>query len=410
MAVVSSRKPRLQQRAEEGDRGAVVALALAEDPGRFLSTVQVGITLVGILAGAFAGATLAETLASRLETIGVAERFAGTVAVAVVVIGVGYLSLIVGELVPKRIALAHPETLACRVARPMRVVSRIGSPVVSVLSFSTDTVLRVIGMRPRSDGQMTEEELHLLLEQGAQEGVIEHGERAIAAAALKVGDLSVGDRMTPRPQLDWLDVSDSLETNLEKMVASSHDRFLLCRESPDDVLGIVVARDALADLVRGGEIDLPRLARPPLYLPDSLQLLPALERMKNERVVVAVVVDEFGGTSGLVTINDLIEPIIGQLPSEENDGPMVVERADGSFLIDARLSTDALKTILGVKSLPGVGEYQTLAGFVLHRLQHLPTIGERFTWESVAFEVVDLDGQRIDKMLVTRAHPPPAGT
>jgi putative hemolysin len=402
LALVSARKARLQQRAERGDSGARAAVALTEDPNRFLATVQVGITLVGILAGAFAGATVAETLADRLAELGLSETAAGTLAVAAVVAAVTYLSLILGELVPKRIALAHPEALASRAARPMRLLSTLLAPAVALLGLSTRAVLRLLGVKAAAGEAVTEEELQLLLRQSAESGAIERGEHEIASAALRLGDLRLSDRMTPRPQVAWLDVTETAEATHAVILSHPHDRFPVCEGSPDEVLGIVAARDFLVGSLKREPFDLRALVKPALFLPESLTLLTALDRFRQERASAAIVIDEFGGTAGFVTLTDFIEPVMGELPSEEQQEPLVVEREDGSLLIDGQLPTADLKRRLGVVSLPDEEEYQTLAGFVLIQLGRVPRTGERFEWDGFAFEVVDMDGHRVDEVLVSR--------
>jgi len=400
LAIVSSRKTRLQQRAGNGSRGARIALELAADPNRFLSTVQVGITLVGILAGAFAGATVAGSVGSRFESWGLSPRAADTLSVAVVVLGVTYLSLIIGELVPKRVALANPEALATRVALPMKLLSSAGAPAILVLSASTNAVLRALRVTQTSRDAVTEEELHLLLEQSAESGVIETAEREIAAAALRLGDLAVGDVMTPRPQVVWLDLADPPDHLWEQAIGRPHDYFPVCEGDPENVVGVVSAKDLLALRATEDAGDLRPAVRTATYLPESLPLLKALERFREGRTELAIVVDEFGSAAGIITLFDIIEQIVGDLP-ELDEESMVVQRADGSWLADGRLGVDDLRRLLAASELPGEGEYQTLAGFVLWQVHHVPIAGERFTWERHSFEVLDMDGRRVDRVLIT---------
>lgn len=399
LAIVSSRRTRLQQRAEAGSRGARVALELAEDPNRFLSTVQVGITLVGILAGAFAGATFAETVGGWLESAGLGARAAGTLSVVTVVLGVTYLSLIIGELVPKRVALANPEALAARVALPMKLLAAAGSPAVTVLSVSTNAVLRLLRVTATSTDAVTEEELHMLLMQSAESGVIESAEQEIAAAALRLGDFSVGDVMTPRPQVAWLNLADPLDEVWQEVVDKPHDHFPVCDGDPEDVVGVVSAKDLLAIRAKDDGTDLRPAVRPAVYLPESLPLLTALERFREDRAELAIVVDEFGGTAGIITLFDIMERIVGELPELEEEG-MVVQRADSSWLVDGRLEVSELRKLLNASELPGADEYQTLAGFILWQLGHVPAAGERLTWGQHSFEIVDMDGRRVDRVLI----------
>ncbi|MCA9829939.1 MAG: hemolysin family protein [Dehalococcoidia bacterium] len=400
LAIVSSRKTRLQQRAGNGSRGARIALELAADPNRFLSTVQVGITLVGILAGAFAGATVAGSVGSRFESWGLSPRAADTLSVAVVVLGVTYLSLIIGELVPKRVALANPEALATRVALPMKLLSTAGAPAILVLSASTNAVLRVLRVKQTSSDAVTEEELHLLLAQSAESGVIESAEQEIAAAALRLGDLAVGDVMTPRPQVVWLDLADPPGELWEQVMDRPHDHFPVCEGDPENVVGVVSAKDLLSLRTKEQGDDLRPAVRAAIYLPESLQLLTALERFREGRAELAIVVDEFGSAAGIITLFDIIERIVGDLPELDEEG-MVVQRADGSWLVDGRLGVDDLRRLLTASELPGEGEYQTLAGFVLWQMGRVPLAGERFTWERHSFEVMDMDGRRVDRVLIT---------
>lgn len=409
LALVSARKARLQQRAEAGDAGARAALELAANPNRFFSTVQVGITMVGILAGAFGGATLAEELAHRLESAGLGERAAGTAAVALVVLGITFLSLVIGELVPKRLAMLHAETIASRVARPMGALSRFGGPIVSLLGWSTDAVLWVLRARRPTDGALTEEEIRIVLQEGTDAGVIEAAEREIAAAVFQLGDRDVSDVMTPRPEVTWLDIDDPAEQLIERALSIAHEFVLVCQENADNVRGVVSVRQLLQSCYRGETLPLRDLVRPVPFVPETLSLLAALEEFKRGEAHLAVVVDEYGGTSGIVSVTDILEAIVGDLPGNALEEPDVVERPDGSLLIDGRLDVDDLRERLDVRTLPGEGRYQTLAGFVLHQLGHIPSVGERFAWDGRLFEVVDLDGNRVDRVLVSRIAAPSEG-
>ncbi len=400
LAVISARKIRLQQLAVAGDSGAAAALRLQEDPNRFLSTVQFGITLVGILAGAFGGATIAKEVTRRLEDFGAASGAAGTLGVLLVVLVITFFSLIIGELVPKRIALAHPERLARTAARPMRVLSTIGTPVVGLLSFSTDAVLRVVGLRTPSDQAVSEEELKMLLKQGADSGVIEEVEHEIAAAVFRLSDRRVGDLATARLDADWLDVSDPLAVSLAAITANPHQRYPVCDGEPDRVVGVVAVKDLFAMLANGEEVDIRRAATPALFLPDALPAFAALDRFKKERASFAIVVDEYGGTSGILTWTDLVEAILGEFPGDSAEEPEVVLRSDGSRLVDGRMLIDELRDELGAP-LPLEGDFQTLAGFILDRLGRIPAIGDSVTWGHFRFEVVDMDARRIDRVLIT---------
>jgi putative hemolysin len=405
MAIVSARRTRLQQRADAGDVRAQAALTLASDPNRFLSTVQIGITLVGILAGAFGGATLAETLAARLDRAGVAPRYSEAVAVGLVVLSITYLSLVVGELVPKRLALQHPEAIATRVARPMRGLSLLAAPAVAVLSASTTGVLRLLRVPAHAPAPATEEDITALLRESTAAGVFEAVEQELVTSVFRLADRRVGELMTPRPSVVWLDADDPFAVNWQAMAASPHTLFPLCRGDLDAIVGIVSVKDVAARLVAGEAVDLAALAREALFVPETGPALPALERFRQAGCELAVVVDEYGGTAGLLTLTDVLEALVGDLPlaGEPND-PQMVQRADGSWLFDGLLPVEEMKEALGLDQLPQEDEYQTLAGFVMLQLGRIPAPADAFVWDQYRFEVVDMDGNRVDKVLVAPHH------
>lgn len=404
MALVSARKIRLQQRAAGGDAGAALALKLGDDPTRFLSTVQIGITLVGILAGAFGGATLADNVARQLRAAGLSEGAAGAASVALVVLLITYLSLIVGELVPKRLALQNPERLATRVARPMQVLSTVASPAVAVLSVSTNLVLRILGVRPVEDSPVTEEEVKLLIQQSTEAGVFEAAEQEMVNSIFRLGDRSVSDLMTPRTLMSWIDIDDPPEAGLAEMHESPHSLFPVCQGGIDNVIGVVAVKDVWAQSSQGQPLDLRAIMRPPVFVPENMAALRALERFRQTGTYLVLVVDEYGGTAGLVTVTDVLEAIVGDLPSAEDvSEPAVVQREDGSWLLDGMLPVDQTKEVLGLGALPNEEEYQTLAGFVLHQLGRIPHVADHFTWDGLRFEVVDMDGNRVDRVLVAPA-------
>lgn len=401
LAIVSARKVRLQQRAANGDAGAASALALGEQPNRFLSTVQIGITLVGILAGAFGGATVAETLDDWLAERGIAENWAGPMAVALVVLGITYLSLIVGELVPKRLALAHPERVASTVARPMNVLSVVAAPAVAMLSLSTEAVLRVLRLNRVSDDAVTEEELRMLIQQGADAGVIDETEQEMAFAVLRLGDRTIADIMTPRTEVSWIDAADGIEAILQQVAEGPHDRFPVCLRGADDVLGVVAVKELFAATRKGPVTDIRAVMRPALFIPESASVLTALERFR-EGGPFGIVIDEYGGMAGVATLTDLIEVVVGDLPETpgETDAP-IVAGPEGSWLVDGRVSTERWRELLGLRELPRQGEYQTLAGFVMEQLGHVPATGTSFEALGYRFVVVDMDGRRIDRVMIT---------
>lgn len=405
MAVVSARKARLQQLAEQGDMSARAALALSESPNRFLSTVQIGITLVGILAGAFGGATIAEQLAERLAVVPALAPYAETIGVAVVVLAITYLSLVIGELVPKRLALQNPERVAAIIAQPMTLLSRLAAPFVNLLSLSTDLVVRLLGVKPSQDPPVTEEEIRLLIEQGTEAGVFEVAEQDIVEEVFRLGDRTVSDLMTPRPRIVWLDADSSPEEQWQVIAASDYSYFPLYRASRDNVMGIVSVKDIWTQAVRGQPIDLVALARPPLFVPATTPAFTLLELLRQSRQHLALVIDEYGGIIGLVTLLDVLEAIVGDLPASDEELAAYTQREDGSWLVDGMLPIDEFEELLDGLELPEDerGDYQTLGGFVLARLGRIPTAGDAFAWGSLRFEVMDMDGHRVDKVLVARS-------
>ena len=403
MAIVSSRRPRLQQLAQQGDRGARLALSLTEDPSRFLSVVQVGITLIGILAGAFSGATLADKLGHVLNGVPGLAPHGSTVAFALVVIAITYLSLILGELVPKRIALAAPEPIAARVAGPIMVVARIGRPFVHLLSLSTAAVLRLIGVKPRSDASVTEDEVRTVIAEGVEAGSIAPGERLMMERVLSLADRPLRAIMTPRADVWWIDVADPPERIRRDVRESPYSRLVAARDGALDApLGVVQKKDLLHALLDGRELDARTAIREPLVLPESTSVLRALEAFKRSPVHIAFLVDELGTFEGLVTLNDVLEAIAGTLPEEHEQGtaPRLTRRLDGSWLVDGRAGVDELRETLGLGTLPE-GDYHTAAGLALGALGRVPSEGEHFELAGWRVEVIDMDERRIDKLLFT---------
>jgi putative hemolysin len=404
IAVVSARKVRLQQRADAGDRGAHIALELANTPNQFLSTIQIGITLIGILAGAFGGATLAKELAAELSRIQWLAPYSDAIGVSMVVVGITYLSLVVGELAPKRLALNNAERIASTVAPWMQTLSRVASPAVRLLSLSTELVLRTLGMRPSLEMPVTEEEIKLMIEQGTQVGVFVPAEQEMVKQVFRLADRTVGALMIPRPEVIWLDPNDSLEEVRHKITASGYSQFPVAQDDLDNVLGLVYARDLLAQVLSGQSADLKAALRPALFVPESMLVLEVLERLKETRSQVVLVIDEYGGFQGLVTIHDILEAIVGDIPlPDEVAEAEVVRREDGSWLMDGRLLVDELRDVIQLEKLPyeGEGHYRTLGGLVMTCLGRVPSTGDHFEWGGLRFEVVDMDGRRVDKVLVS---------
>ncbi len=404
MAIVSARKTRLQQRAKRGEKGAQTALRLTEEPTRFLSTVQVGITLIGILSGAFGGATIAEQISAELDNIIFLRPYSEAIGVGVVVIVITYFSLVIGELVPKRIALNNAERIAVRVAGLMKRLSRLMSPVVSLLSISTEAVLRLLGIKPSSDPTITEEEIKMMIYEGARSGVFEEAEQEMVEHVFRLGNRRISTLMTYRTGILWLDIEDPLEDNLRKIVEARYSRYPLCQGNLDEVLGIVQVKDIFAQYQHGQPIDLSAAIRPALFVPEATSALELLEHFRIKKEHLTLVIDEFGGVVGLVTMNDVLEAIVGDIPTIEDlqEEPAIVQREDGSLLLDGTLSIDEVKDFLSIDELPGENEaaYETLGGMLMTELGRIPDVGDQLFWRGILFEIVDMDGYRVDKVLV----------
>jgi putative hemolysin len=404
MAVVTARKSRLQDWARKGDTGAKLALELANAPNRVLSTVQIGITLIGILTGAFGGRTIANWIAAQLESIPVVSAYSDAVSVAIVVIAITYFSLVFGELAPKRLALRYPEVIATLVAGPLSIFSKLSTPIVHLLTRSTDAVFRLFGTQKSEEPPVTEEEINILIQEGTAAGVFEESEQDMVEAVFSLGERNARSLMTPRTQIIWLDLDDPLEEIRRRIVESGHSRLPVARESLDHVIGVVQAKDLLAELLMDKPLDFESVLQQPLFVPRSLSALQVMESFKQSGKHIALVVDEYGGIEGLLTHHDLLEAIAGEIPfGDKQAGPKAVQREDGSWLVDGMLPIDEFKELFDLESLPGEKKdaYQTLGGFLFTRFGRVPSAGERFEWENLRFEIVDMDGKRIDKVLVS---------
>ncbi|MBD2415056.1 hypothetical protein FACHB389_32375 [Nostoc calcicola FACHB-389] len=403
MAIVSARKVRLQQLANQGDAKARVALKLAESPNHFLSTIQVGISLIGILTGAFGGATIANRLAVYVRLVPLLAPYSEPISFGIVVLIITYLSLIVGELVPKRLALNNPERIASIVAIPMRALSAIASPMVYFLSASTDLILRVLGVTQSTEPQVTEEEIKILIEQGTEAGTFEEAEQDMVERVFRLGDRPVSYLMTPRPDIVWLDLDDTAEENRQKMVDSAYSRYPVCQGGLDNVLGVIPVTDLLARSFRGEPLDLTVGLRQPVFVPESTRGLKVLELFKQTITHMALVVDEYGVIQGLVTLNDIMSEIVGDVPSMDGqDQPQAVQREDGSWLLDGMLPVEEFLELFEMEEWESEerGSYQTLGGFVITHLGRIPAAADHFEWEGMRIEVMDMDGNRVDKVLV----------
>src|SRR5688572_24762432 len=406
LAIVSSRKARLQQMCATGDARACAALELALAPDRFLSTIQIGITLVGILAGALGGATIAEQLGEQISRMPALAPYGEALGVTIVVVAITYLSLIIGELLPKRFALTHPERIAMLVVQPMKVLSKIVSPVVTVLSVSTSAVLTLLRIKHSTEPPVTEDEIKVLIEQGTAAGVFEEAEQEMVERVFKLADRRVSSLMTPRLDIVWLDVNESRNAIRQKVAENHYSRFPVCRDNMDQILGVVKAKDMLAHCLGSEELNLDSVLKPPLFVPESRSALQVLEVFKSSGTHMALIVNEYGSIEGLVTTNDILEAIVGDiLPANPQFESYAIQREDGSWLFDGALPIDEFKEIFKSAKLPGEerADYQTLAGFILFYLGRIPRSADHFEWNGLRFEIMDMDGNRIDKVLVTRA-------
>lgn len=402
IAIISGRKARLQQLADEGDTSAKAALDLANSPGDFLSTVQVGITLVGILAGAFGGATIAKEVAPYLAGFPAIAQYSELISIVIVVIPITYLTIVVGELVPKRIGLNNAEHIGRMIASPMRLLSKLAMPVVRILSLSTDFILWVLHVKPSTEPPVTEEEIKVLIDQGAKAGVFEEAESDMVDSIFRLSDRRVSAMMVPRTDLTVLYLDDTVSDIVGKIAESGHSSYPVCDNGDlDNVLGIVYVKDLLARHLANGSLDLKATMKEPLFMPESMPALKALELFKKSGKHMAVIIDEYGGLQGLVTIHDIMESVVGDVPTI--DSPRAVQREDGSWLVDGMMPVDEFKNTLDIKSLPDedTGTFQTLGGFVMAHLHRIPAVGNHFTMEGYTYEVVDMDGMRVDKVLVT---------
>jgi putative hemolysin len=405
MSVVASRKTRLKTAAVGGDKKASSALHLKNQPERFLSTVQIGITLIGILTGTFSGATIALQLEGFFAKTPAFAPYSGILGIGLVVIPVTYLTLILGELVPKRMAIANPERWASMTSPLMAMAMRLTLPIVHVLSVSTGLVVRVFGLRSSDESMATEEDIRGLINEAAVQGVVEHSERDMLERIFRLGDRQVTALMTHRSKVIWLDLNDPFEDNRRKILESPFSRFPVARGDLSRVLGVVKGKEVLSMFIDSQERDLTSYLHRPLFVPENMRALKLLEKFKQRpHMRIALVMDEFGDIQGIVTMNDFLESIIGDIPSmDETWEPAAVQREDGTWLLDGLMPVDEVQAVLGLTwDMRDQDEnYQTLAGFMLKHLGRIPEIGEYFDWKEHRFEIVDMDGKRIDRVLVS---------
>jgi putative hemolysin len=400
LAIVSAREARLKSMVKAGKAGAQTALDLADDPGRFLSAVQIGITLVGILAGAYSGSSLGGPVAERMVLAGLDPSTARTAGFTLVIVLTTYASLIVGELVPKQFALRAPEPIAAFMARPMLWLARATAPFVWVLDRTSALIFRLLRLERETENRVTAEELHLVVAEAQQAGVIEENERAIISGVVRLADRPTREIMTPRTEVDWIDIDSSPAEIREKLLDTSHSRLPVAEGSVDRLVGIVQLRDIVAAQIEGRALNLRELVREAPIVPDQMDAMDALAVLRGADVPIAFVHDEYGHFDGLLTPTDMLAALAGDFVSDQDEGhdPPLVERDDGSWLVSGSLSADALSDRLGVP-LPDDRDYATVAGFALSVLKHLPEVGERFAHSGWRFEIVDMDGRKIDKLL-----------
>jgi len=403
IALVAARNARLRPLAEAGNPGAQAALELKADPSRLLSTVQIGVTVIAVLSGTFGQATLGDTLQGQLESYeGFVARYAHIISMAVVVIGISYFSLILGELVPKRFALVHPERIAAALGRIMRAIARVGAPIEWFLSASTNLVLRLMPLRNQRTAPVTDEEISFMLREGVATGHIPEAETAIVEMALRLGDRRASAVMTPRTQIESLDLDDPEEENRRKIRDSAYSRFPVVQGGSHQVIGIVQTKDLLIAALAGQPFDLRVATRPPLYLPNTVTALRVLEAFKTSGEPMALLVDEYGDLEGLVTQSDILEALVGDIPGSADADQRVVQREDGTWLIDGMVGLDELRQLLGVSHLPGEdADFHTLGGYMMARLNRVPMVADRIAAAGYRFEIVKMDGRRVDRVLVS---------
>jgi putative hemolysin len=398
ISVASSRKARLQQRINEGDRRANTVLHLIENPNLFLSTVQIGITMMEVFVGVVGGALLVAPVRALIATVPTLAPYVDWLTLLLVVVSITFLTIVLGELVPRRIALHDPERIAGILAGPITFVSILFKPFVWLLGKITDFILKLLGIQAGTEPPVTEEEIQLLIDQGTQAGVFEEAEHDMVEGVFSLADQRVYSLMTPRPDIVWLDIADSIEEIRQKLEQSNFSRFPVRQGSLDAIVGIVKARDLLVQSLNNEPIILKNLLKPAFFVPETMFASRALEVLKEKGTDMLLVIDEFGALQGLLTINDILEEIVGEMEIEE---PQATQRQDGSWLLDGMLEVDEFKEIFHLPVLPHEDEYETLSGFVMVSLGRVPQPADRFEWHGLNFEVMDMDGRRVDKVLVT---------
>ena len=413
LAVVTSRRSRLAASAEKGRRGARLALEMKRDTGRFLSTVQIGITVIGVLAGVFGGATLADDMAHTLESApGWVGSHAHALSVACVAAAISFVTLIFGELVPKRIALRRPEDIAARLSVFLLALSRIAAPVGWVLSGLSDLVLRLLPLKPASPTAATEQEIAMLMREATAAGHFEVAENAIIQAALRLGDRRLSAVMAPRTKVEWLDLKDSEAENRRKIIDSDYSRFPVIEHDSRQVVGVAQVKDLLTQILEGKKFDIQAVLKPPLYLPENVTALRALEIFRETGASMLFVVDEYGDFEGILTLHDILQVLVGDIVMRgERPAPTVVRRDDGSMAVDGLVGADEVRDLTGIAALPGEekGAFQTLGGFIMARLNRIPIVGDKVQFAGFRFEVLAMDGRRVERVLIVPLKAKPSG-
>lgn len=406
IAMVSARKTRLQQRSDDGNRGAADALELLKDPNQqYLSTIQIMITMIDTLAGGIGGAMLANPLAEVLQKVSWLAPAADTVALIFVVVVITYFSIVLGELIPKRIAVSKPEDVVCQLSPAIRKLTRLMRPLTRLLSTSTNLGIKLFRIDTQAEPSITEDEIKVFIEQGRDIGLIEQTESDMFSGIFRLGDRRVDVLMTPRTDLEWIDIEDDQHTIISELMHSEYSRIPVGRGSLDDVLGMVNIKELIGIDLHSPNFHLTDYIREPMFVPENMQALKVFEQFRATGTHQALVIDEYGGVQGMVTLYDVLEAIVGEIPLDAEDQEQeVVQRADGSYLLDGMLPIDGIKELLDFDELPDEGRagYQTLSGFVMNQLGSIPRVGQTFTWDTYQFEVVDMDGRRVDKVLVMR--------
>ncbi|WP_109698417.1 hemolysin family protein [Chitinophaga deserti] len=403
IALVSARKVRLENAAKQGDEKARAALKLSNNPDTFLSTVQIGITLIGILTGLYSGEQLKEDVKGFVMQMPSLAAYSNGIATAIIVIGVTYFTLVLGELLPKRIGLANPEAIAKIVARPMYFISRLTFPFVWLLSRSTTFLVKVIGLKRSSDNNVTEEEIKAIISEGTSSGAIEETEQEIIERVFHLGDRNITSLMTHRTDIVWLDVNEDVESYKRKIKQAPHSVYPVCEGQIDNIRGILTIKDLYA---AGNVVVLKEIMRKPLFIPENNTAYQVLEKFKETQIHAAFIVDEYGTFLGMITLNDILEAIVGDMPETGQDDYNMILREDGSYLVDAQIPFYDFLSEFDMQDQMAEfeQEFDTLAGFILHHLEHIPQTGEKLEWRKFTFEIIDMDAHRIDKILVT----PPA--